>query len=219
MKQRLYRALLIGLALILGGCATGSSYDYTAFRQSKPRSIVVLPPLNLSPDIRATYSMLATVTRPLAESGYYVLPVALVDQTFRENGVTEPGEMHQIPPGKLADIFGADAALYITIEEYGAKYMIVSSEVIVAASARLIDTRNGQLLWEGKAQASSGENQDSSGGLAVLLVKALVSQVANSIGDQGYPVAQRTSFRLLTARPGGLLPGPRSPEYVKVVGQ
>jgi len=219
MKQRLYRALLIGLALILGGCATGSSYDYTAFRQSKPRSIVVLPPLNLSPDIRATYSMLATVTRPLAESGYYVLPVALVDQTFRENGVTEPGEMHQISPGKLAEIFGADAALYITIEEYGAKYMIVSSEVIVAASARLIDTRNGQLLWEGRARASSGENQDSSGGLATLLVKALISQVANSIGDQGYPVAQRTSFRLLTARPGGLLPGPRSPEYAKVVGQ
>ena len=55
--------------------------------------------------------------------------------------------------------------------------------------------------------------------LQFLLVKALVSQVANSMGDQGYPVAQRTSFRLLTARPGGLLPGPRSPEYAKVVGQ
>lgn len=219
MKQRLYRAMLIGLALILGGCATGSSYDYTAFRQSKPKSIVVLPPLNLSPDVRATYSMLATVTRPLAESGYYVLPVALVDQTFRENGVTEPGEMHQIPPAKLTEIFGADAALYITVEEYGAKYMIVSSEVIVAATARLIDTRNGQLLWEGKARASSAENQDSSGGLAFLLVRALVSQVANSMGDQGYPVARRTSFRLLTAHQGGLLPGPRSPDYAKVMGQ
>lgn len=219
MKQRVCRALLIGLALILCGCATKNSYDYTAFRQSKPKSIVVLPPLNLSPDIRATYSMLATVTRPLAESGYYVLPVALVDQTFRENGVTEPGEMHQIPPAKLAEIFGADAALYISIEEYGAKYMVVSSEVIVAANARLIDTRTGQLLWEGKARASSAENQDSSGGLAVLLIKALVSQVVNSMGDQGYPVARMTSFRLLSSRYGGLLPGPRSPDYAKVMGQ
>jgi hypothetical protein len=220
MKQRrLCCALLMGFALTLGGCATNQSYDYTAFRESKPRSIVVLPPLNLSPDVRASYSMLATVTRPLAESGYYVLPVALVDQTFRENGVTEPGEMHQVPPAKLAEIFGADAALYISIEEYGAKYMIVSSEVIVAASARLIDTRSGQLLWEGKARASSAENQDASGGLASLLIKALLSQVINSIGDQGYPVARMTSFRLLSARQGGLLPGPRSPDYAKVVGQ
>ncbi len=219
MRQRVCCALLIGFALFLSGCATQPSYDYSAFRQSKPRSVVVLPPLNLSPDVRATYSMLATVTRPLAESGYYVLPVALVDQTFRENGVTEPGEMHQVPPAKLAEIFGADAALYISIEEYGAKYMIISSEVIVAATARLIDTRSGQLLWEGKARASSAENQDTSGGLAVLLVKALVSQVVNSLGDQGYPVARMTSFRLLSARQGGLLPGPRSPDYAKVVGQ
>ncbi len=219
MRQRVCCALLIGFALFLSGCATQPSYDYSAFRQSKPRSIVVLPPLNLSPDVRATYSMLATVTRPLAESGYYVLPVALVDQTFRENGVTEPGEMHQVPPAKLAEIFGADAALYISIEEYGAKYMIISSEVIVAATARLIDTRSGQLLWEGKARASSAENQDTSGGLAVLLVKALVSQVVNSLGDQGYPVARMTSFRLLSARQGGLLPGPRSPDYAKAVGQ
>ncbi len=219
MRQRVCCALLIGFALFLSGCATQPSYDYSTFRQSKPRSIVVLPPLNLSPDVRATYSMLATVTRPLAESGYYVLPVALVDQTFRENGVTEPGEMHQVPPAKLAEIFGADAALYISIEEYGAKYMIISSEVIVAATARLIDTRSGQLLWEGKARASSAENQDTSGGLAVLLVKALVSQVVNSLGDQGYPVARMTSFRLLSARQGGLLPGPRSPDYAKVVGQ
>ncbi len=219
MRQRVCCALLIGFALFLSGCATQPSYDYSTFRQSKPRSIVVLPPLNLSPDVRATYSMLATVTRPLAESGYYVLPVALVDQTFRENGVTEPGEMHQVPPAKLAEIFGADAALYISIEEYGAKYMIISSEVIVAATARLIDTRSGQLLWEGKARASSAENQDTSGGLAVLLVKALVSQVVNSLGDQGYPVARMTSFRLLSARQGGLLPGPRSPDYAKAVGQ
>ena len=219
MKSRLCIALLLGMASILSGCAYNKSYDYSAFRESKPRSIVVLPPLNVSPDVRASYSMLATVTRPLAESGYYVMPVALVDQTFRENGVPEPGEMHQVPPQKLTEIFGADAALYITIEEYGAKYMIISSEVIVAASARLIDTRSGKLLWEGKARASSAENQDTSGGIAALLIKALLNQVVNSMGDQGYPVARMTSFRLLSTGHGGLLPGPRSPEYAKVMGQ
>ena len=41
--------------------------------------------------------------------------------------------MRQIPTAKLAEIFGPDAALYLTVEEYRAKYMIVSSGVIVAA--------------------------------------------------------------------------------------
>ncbi len=213
------RAALLVIALMLSGCASQAKYDYSAFRQSKPQSILVLPPNNLSPDVRAPYSMMATVTSPLAEAGYYVFPVALVDQTFRENGMTQPGEAHDAPPAKLAEVFGADAVLYITVNEYGAKYMLLDSRVIVSASARLVDLRNGQLLWEGQASASNAEGRDSSGSSLVgMLVGALVRQVANNLGDQGYPVARMTSYRLLSARPGGLLPGPRSPEYQKVVG-
>lgn len=219
LKNLSLRAALFAFVVLLAGCATQPSYDYSAFRQSKPRSILVLPPLNHSPDVRAPYSMMATVTAPLAESGYYVFPVALVDQTFRENGMTEPGDMHNAPPAKLSEVFGADAVLYITINEYGAKYFLVDSQVIVSASARLVDLRSGQLLWEGKASASNAEGRDnSSGGLAGMLIGALIRQVANNLGDQGYPVARMTSNRLLSARPGGLLPGPRSPAYQKVVG-
>lgn len=213
------RLVLIALAVLLTGCAAPEKVDYSAFRQSKPRSILVLPPMNLSPDLRAPYSMMATVTSPLAESGYYVFPVALVDQTFRENGMTNPNETHDAAPAKLAEVFGADAVLYITINEYGAKYFLFDSQVIVSASARLVDLRNGDLLWEGKASASNAEGRDNSGGSLVgILIGALVRQVANNLGDQGYPVARMTSYRLLSARHGGLLPGPRSPEYQKVVG-
>lgn len=219
MKTLLMRMILVAFGALLTGCAAQAKYDYSAFRQSKPSSILVLPPLNLSPDVRAPYSMMATVTSPLAEAGYYVFPVALVDQTFRENGMTNPGEAHDAPPAKLAEVFGADAVLYITVSEYGAKYMLLDSQVIVSASARLVDLRSGQLLWEGKASASNAEGRDNSGsGLVGMLIGALVRQVANNLGDQGYPVARMTSYRLLSTRPGGLLPGPRSPEYQKVVG-
>ncbi len=217
MKQRFFCIVILIFAAVLSGCATQKSYDYSAIRESKPRSIVVLPPLNLSPDIRATYSMLSTVTRPLAELGYYVFPVALVDQTFRENGLTEPGEMHNASPAKIAEIFGADAILYIKVNEYGATYRVISSEVIVSVSAELIDARTGRSLWTGSAKASNSENKDTGGsGIVGILVTALIQQVANNIGDPGYEVARTTSYRLFSA---GLLPGPRSPNYEKLVGQ
>ena len=202
------------LVTLLTGCAVNSPKDQTAQRQSKPRSIVVLPPLNNSPDIRASYSFLSTVTYPLAELGYYVFPVALVDQTFKENGMPNPGEMHQVPPQKLGEIFGADAALFITIDKYGATYQILSSAVIVQAKARLVDTRNGQTIWEGSASASSDESGgSSSGSLLGMVLNGLIQQVINNIGDKGHPVARITSARLLSASPGGLLHGPRSPRY------
>lgn len=215
MSSSFIRCTLIALILVLTGCATRSGPDYAALRQSKPKSIVVLPPVNNSPDLRGSYSFLSTVTWPLAEAGYYVFPVALVDQTFRENGMTLPPEMHQAPLAKIGEIFGADAALFITVEDYGARYMVVDSAVIVTANARLMDTRTGQLLWQGKASASNAENRSSSGGLAGMLISAIVQQIANSMGDQGHNVARVTSSRMLSPKTGGLLYGPRSPNYMK----
>ena len=207
---------LLALFFVLGGCAGRQNIDYTAFRESKPRSILVLPPLNNSPDVRATYSFLSTVTRPLAEGGYYVFPVALVDQTFRENGLTTAGEIHQVPLDKLRQIFGADATLYITVTKYGSVYMLIGSEVRVSAIAKLVDNRTGQSLWVGAATASDSEGgNNSGGGLAGMLITALVKQVVGSIGDQGHRVARLTSQRLLSAMPNGLLYGPRSPFYGK----
>ena len=68
----LQRAGILFAALLLAGCASRPPYDYTNYRQHPPRSILVLPPLNQSTDIRGTYSYLSTVTYPLAEMGYYV---------------------------------------------------------------------------------------------------------------------------------------------------
>lgn len=217
-----WASLLLGLAL-LSGCASTSHYagpDYSAFKESRPASILVLPPLNTSPDVDASLSMLSQVTYPLAESGYYVVPVTLANETFRQNGLTTPDDIHQLPIDKLHKIFGADAALYINVTQYGTSYKIISSETRVTADGELIDLRNGRSLWKGHATASSAEgDNNNNNGLVGMLVKALINQIADSINDKGHTIAGVTSFRLLAASTaGGLLYGPRSPKYLKEGG-
>lgn len=216
MSKLTIGAILLSL-LALAGCATPQSYDYSAFSESKPRSILVLPPQNHTTDIKATNGLYAQVTMPLAESGYYVYPVAVVNETFRQNGVQQPAEIQALPAKKLQQIFGADAALYIDIKQYGTTYLVVSSDTRVTASAKLVDLRTGKLLWEGQATASSQEQEGSGGGgLVGMLVEAVVSQIANSIADKSYDIAGITSNRLLSAgTPNGILYGPRSPNYAK----
>lgn len=209
-------SVLLGF-LFLGGCATSAKYDYSAFKDSRPTSILVLPPLNSSPEVNATYSMLSQASLPLAESGYYVFPVTLVDETFKQNGMTTPADIHQIPIVKLREIFGADAALYINVKQYGTTYAVIMSETRVTAEGRLVDIRTGRTLWKGEATASSAEGQNNSGGgLVGLLVKAVISQIVDSLTDRAHPIAGITSFRLLSAgMPNGILYGPRSPMYLK----
>jgi hypothetical protein len=210
------KALMAVLALtLLAGCATQKSIDYSAYKQARPRSIVVLPPLNNSPDVKATYSMLSQVSFPLAEAGYYVVPVALAAETFRQNGVSTPADAHEVSPKKLREIFGADAALYITVTKYGTSYMVLSSATVVTAGAKLVDLKTGTTLWTGSASASSEEGNNNNAGLIGMLVSAAVKQIISSAQDDaGYPIAGITSQRLLSAgHSAGLLYGPRSPKY------
>jgi len=204
-------------ATLLVGCATPPPQkDYSAFKQAKPASILVLPPVNLSPDVNASFSMLSHATLPLAESGYYVMPVALVNETFKQNGLANPPEMHEAPLPKLREIFGADAAMYIQITRYGTVYTVLDSAAVVSASARLVDLRTGTELWTGAATASNNEGNNQGGGLAGMLISALVKQVMNNLTDASHSVAGVTSTRLLSAgTPQGLLYGPRSPMHGK----
>lgn len=143
-----------------------------------------------------------------------MLPVAVTNETFRQNGVTEPTDIHALPIKKLHEIYGADTALYLDIKDYGTSYLVISSETVVTASARLVDLRTGKLLWEGSASASSAEQQSNSGGgLIGMLVVAVVNQIANTITDKGHEIAGITSVRLLSAdMPNGILHGPYSPK-------
>jgi len=215
MRNAFSMGVLLAISMVFGGCATQqASVDYTAFRQAKPRSLLVLPPVNNSPDVNATTSMLAQVTQPLAESGYYVIPVTLMNETFRQNGLSNPPDIHAVAPAKLQEIFGADAALYITITKYGVSYTVFNSVVVVSANAKLVDLRTGTTLWSGSATANNDQGNNSGGGPLGLLVTALVKQVMNNTMDASHTVAGKTSSILLSAgRPNGLLYGPRSPRF------
>ena len=207
-------AVWLGLVFLVG-CAAPSKPDQSAFRNSNPKSILVLPPVNQSTDIRGSLSFLSAVTLPLSEAGYYVFPVAMVEATFKENGLTLPDQMHEAPLSKLQSIFGTDAVLYISLEKYGSTYVVLDSQTVVTAKAKLVDARTGTLLWQGRASASDAEGRDNTNGLLGVLLTSVIHQLASNIGNPGYRLSNVTSARLLTPQPGGMLFGPRSPNHGK----
>jgi hypothetical protein len=200
------------LIMLISGCAAPPK-DYTNFRQHRPRSLVVLPPLNESTAVTATYSYLSTITRPLAEMGYYVFPVAVVDQFLKENGMPSAGEMHQVPLNKVYEILGADAVLYVTLIQYGTKYQVINSRTAVMLKGKLVDTRTGLTLWEGTGGAE--QNSGGSGNAIADLVAAAVTQVVNSKTDSAHNVCPAANRDLLAIKNRGILYGPYHPKYLE----
>lgn len=215
-KIQLFTAVL--LTLILAGCVSSPpAMDYTAFKKSNPKSILVLPPVNHTTEVIAPYGVLANVTIPLAEAGYYVFPVALVDETFKNNGLTVAEDIHAVPSKKLHEIFGADAVMYLEVQEYGTSYAILSSDTVVVVQAKLVDNKTNEILWQGNARAASSEQNNGNGaGLVGMLVEAAVTQIMETAMDTGFEIAGIASERLLSPQARhGLLYGPRSPKYGK----
>ena len=205
----------MGTVFLLCACGTpATQIDYTAFRESRPRSILVMPPVNQSPEIKAAATFVATSTVPLAESGYYVIPVTLSEETFKQNGVTVAEEAHALELGKLREIFGADAALFITITRFGASYRVLSSVVEAAASARLVDLRTSRELWSGQVSVVQDSN-NGGGGLIGALVSAAINQVINTLSEESqHNVGRSANYQMLSAgRPNSILFGPYHPGF------
>lgn len=206
----LHSFIIALMLLVLSGCETMPSKDDALFRAHQPRSILILPPTNdsIEPDAHSIY--LSTISRPVGERGYYVFPVAIVEAYMQENGVTDPYEMHQIPLDKLSQVFDADAVLKINIHDFGQKYILLSSNTVVSASATLIDLKTGQVFWEGDAYASEGSG-DSGAGLAGLLVTAVIDQVVDSLSGRARDVAITANWNMIHFGSSGFLPGPYYP--------
>lgn len=205
----LYRPVALVMIVILAmlsGCES-VPYDYSALERAKPRSILVLPPTNDAVAINAPYKFLSTISVPLAEKGYYVFPVAVIDTFMKENGLPSPAEMNSIPLDKLRETIGADAVLYVNIEQWGQKFELLSSRAVVAFSMRLVDAKTGDQLWHanGFAQQSSG---DGGQGIAGAIMGAIATQIAGSVSDQT-PALSRTATHATINHPQqGLLSGP-----------
>jgi hypothetical protein len=212
MRAR-WRVLSAVLPLILGGCATMQPYDYTNYNAHPPRSILVLPPLNESTAVEGTYSYLATVTRPLAELGYYVYPVAVVDQYLKANGMPTAGEMQQIPLAKIAEIVGADAVLYVDLKQYGSKFMVISSNAVVTVTAKLVDTRTATVLWAGSATAQSNSNSGNSGSFLAQLLAAAITQAIVSKADVSHGVCRLANAQLFESEGRALPYGPYNAKH------
>lgn len=200
--------LLIPLVLMLVAACSTTPYDYSAFEKSKPKSIVIIPPNNNSTEVNAPYIYLSTLSRPLAEKGYYVFPVSVIDHFLKENGLPTPAEMNGIPLDKIGEHIGADAVLYITIEDWGQKYQVVSSVARVQAQLKLIDVKTGDLLWDAKVRAEKSSG-DGGGGLAGAIIGAVITQVlASTIADQTTELARQGNNLAINNQARGILDGP-----------
>ncbi len=201
------KVFLCFIAIALTGCVSAPKKDLSAFNTAAPRSILVVPAVNKSLDVDAPNYLLATLTIPLAEKGFYVFPVNTAKFILEQEGYYEGEQIHQQPPEVLAKLFGADAVLYVTIKRWDAQYAIIAATVTVEFDYRMVG-KDGAEIWQANQKMQYSPQNNNSGSALAMLITAAINAAATRIAPNYLPLTQQANQMVFVLGPNAIPNGP-----------
>lgn len=199
------KVLLLALcsSIFLAGCASvetkqqafPSMYD----ENIKPLTIVVAPAINKTTAADAAELINVTLTQPIADNGYYVLPIAIVSEIFSREGVVAGEQLLGAPMSVFKNNFGADAVLFITINEWDKNYAVVAGNVSVGMSYVLLSTENREVLWSYDASLVVSTSGQSTGFIIADLVRTAIETATTDY----VPIARQVNGVAVATLPFG----------------
>ena len=216
MLLRNFWLVSVLLASLLSGCAVNQPSSPPLTRQQvfpgiygeKPVTVLVLPAINHSTAADAGILYSASIAQPLTEHGYYVLPVPVTNTMLHQAGISDGAQLLQVPPQRFADMFGADAALYVTIESWDTNYYVVGGNVTVGLTFRLVSTHTAKTLWAYHRQITvdtTGRNNNSSGNPLADLIGGMIATAITTAQQDYFPIAQQVNYQSIAVLPYGKL--------------
>lgn len=206
------RLLFCIFVIALTGCANAPKKDMSAFSAAAPRSILVVPAVNKTLDVDAPVYLLSTLTVPLAEKGFYVFPVNTAKFILEQEGFYEGEQIHQQPTEVLAQLFGADAVLYVTINRWDAQYALITTTVTVDFDYRMV-YKDGTEIWKANQKMQYSPQNNSSGSPLAMLITAAVNAAIARAAPNYMPLTQQANQQVFVLGPNAIPNGP----YLKVV--
>jgi len=199
MRRALRAFGIIAATMYLGGCNAREPFDYTNFKTAAPRSVLVVPVINNSPEVGADDYFLSTITIPIAERGYYVFPVNLTRSLLADAGLSDPGLVHEADPVTIAKLFGADSVLYIKINDWEAQYLVLTTQVKVGFDYLLVSGKTGETLWSSSRTMVYTPQTLSSGNLIVDLTVMAIQAAATKLAPNYTPLARQANWQAIAA--------------------
>ncbi|MDO9267021.1 MAG: DUF799 family lipoprotein [Sulfurimonas sp.] len=211
MKHIKYLTIvLLGiLVLFTSGCVPKANVitkgeKFPKMYDQQPRSLLILPPMNESTDAEAKDYYMTTVEMPFALMGYYVMPVEIVSDVMKQEGITNTEMLYDLPLNKLQEYFGADAVLYTRIKKWDTSYMVVASQLTVSVDSEIVSTKTSEKLWSynGTVVQDLTSRSNGGGGLAELIINIAATAINTAAADY-VKYARIANFRLISSVPVG----------------
>ena len=191
--------LLFASALILCSCSqqfTRASL-YPKMYEEKPRSILIMPPINNTNHAEAKDYFYSSLSMPLTEKGYYVVSPFLASDLLKQESAYDSEMFINGSLTPFSNVFGADAVLFTTINKWEKQSGL--NYIKVGIDYDLKSTKTGEILFNRSGELTVNFSSGGSNGLLGLALDMIVTAATDKI-----IAARRCNLYVLQDLPEGL---------------
>jgi hypothetical protein len=121
------------LTVVVSACGSGSNLTreklYPEMYDEKPVTLLVMPPINNTTKVEAKEYLYTSISRPLAEAGYYVISPRLSMDVLRQESAYDAELFFDAPLKKFHDFFGADAVIFSVIDRWAKEGVGINTKI------------------------------------------------------------------------------------------
>lgn len=166
------------LAVLVSSCGTPSQItrgqQYEKLYEEKPVTLLVMPPINNTANVEAKELLYTSISRPLAEAGYYVVSPLLAMDILKAESAYDAEMFVESPLTMFKDYFGCDAVVFSEINAWAKVGFAIEANIRYfirsAATGEIIFDRSCDLVLD--LQVRTGGNS---------VLSALIDLAASAI--------------------------------------
>ncbi|WP_434928032.1 GNA1162 family protein [Shewanella sp. HL-SH8] len=196
--------ILLSLLFILffTGCTSTTTTKEAAFPSmygdTNRQTILIVPVINETTAAEAVDFLNATVAQPLANKGYYVLSIPIVNHLFKDAGVIDGSQLKGVPMASYKEKFGADSVLFIKLTNWETNYLVIAGNVTVGMEYVLMSTTTNEIIWSYKNTFAINTSSSSGNLIADIIVTAVSTAATDYV-----PVARQVHENAVMTLPVG----------------
>lgn len=194
---------IIVLAAMVCSCGTANlvtrESQYAAMYNDMPVTILVMPPINNTSNVEAKDLLYTSISRPLAEAGYYVISPLLAMDILKAESAYDAELFIDKPLTMFKDYFGADAVVFSQIDDWAKKGFGIETKIRYIIKS----TTSGEILFDRSCDLYLDLQQNSGGNSWIsTLVDLAVSAISTATTDH-IAAARKANYFIFRDIPRG----------------
>ncbi len=153
--------------------------QYAKMYEEKPVTLLIMPPINNTSNVEAKDYLYTSISKPLAEAGYYVISPLLAIDILKSESAYDSENFVDAPLTVFKNYFGCDAVVFSEINQWAKKGFGIQADIRYfiksAYTGEILFDRSCKLYLD--LSVSSGSSGMSS------LISLVVSAVNTAVTD------------------------------------